>query len=127
MPTANKAATIEQTKAKYDRSVGVIFTEYRGLKVKELQNLRRSLKEKGGEIQVVKNTLFRKAAGDDVANLPDELGSGPTAVAFLYENETDCAKALFAYQSRENGGREETWQTAPGQTSISFLTIDCKK
>lgn len=98
MPTANKAATIEQTKAKYDRSVGVIFTEYRGLKVKELQNLRRSLKEKGGEIQVVKNTLFRKAAGDDVANLPDELGSGPTAVAFLYENETDCAKALFDFE-----------------------------
>jgi large subunit ribosomal protein L10 len=98
MPTATKAATIEQTKAKYDRSVGVIFTEYRGLKVKELQNLRRSLREKGGEIQVVKNTLFRIAAGDDVAKIPEELSSGPTAVAFLYENETDCAKALFDFE-----------------------------
>jgi large subunit ribosomal protein L10 len=98
MPTATKAATIEQTKAKYDRSVGVIFTEYRGLKVKELQNLRRSLRDKGGEIQVVKNTLFRIAAGDDVAKIPEELSSGPTAVAFLYENETDCAKALFDFE-----------------------------
>lgn len=98
MPTATKAATIEQTKAKYDRSVGVIFTEYRGLKVKELQNLRRSLRDKGGEIQVVKNTLFRIAAGDDVAMIPEELSSGPTAVAFLYENETECAKALFDFE-----------------------------
>ncbi len=98
MPTAAKATTIEATKERFDRSVGVIFTEYRGLKVRELQSLRRTLKEKGGEIQVVKNTLFRLAAGDAASNLTDELSSGPTAVAFLYENETDCAKALFDFE-----------------------------
>jgi len=97
MPTTQKAKVIEQTKERYQRSKGVLFTEYRGLKVKELQKLRADLGGKGGEMQVVKNTLFLRAAGDDAANIPTELSSGPTAVAFLYENETECAKILVDY------------------------------
>ncbi len=97
MPTTQKAKVIEQTTERYQRSVGVLFTEYRGLKVKELQKLRADLGNKGGEMQVVKNTLFLRAAGDDAANIPTELSSGPTAVAFLYENETECAKILVDY------------------------------
>lgn len=97
MPTAEKAQVIEQAKDWYSRSSGVVFTDFRGLKVKEMQELRRQLKAKGGEIHVLKNTLFRLAAGDDVANIPDELHNGTTAVAFIYENESECAKALFDY------------------------------
>lgn len=97
MPTDAKAAVIEQTREKYARSRGVLFTEYRGLKVKELQTLRKQLVEKGGELQVVKNTLFKIAAGEDGAKIPDNLSSGPTAVTFLYDNEADCAKALLDF------------------------------
>ena len=97
MPTAEKAKTIEQAKDWYSRSAGVIFTDYRGLKVQEIQQLRRDLRKKGAEIHVLKNTLFRKAAGEDVDKLPAELHNGPTAVAFIFENETDCAKALLDY------------------------------
>ena len=97
MPTAEKAKTIEQAKDLYSKSVGVVFTDYRGLKVKEVQQLRRDLRKKGAEIHVLKNTLFRIAAGDDVANMPAELHNGPTAVAFVFENETECAKALLDY------------------------------
>ena len=97
MPTADKAKTIEQAKDWYSKSVGVVFTDYRGLKVKEVQQLRRDLRKKGAEIHVLKNTLFRIAAGDDVSNIPDAMHNGPTAVAFVFENETDCAKALFDY------------------------------
>lgn len=97
MPTTQKAKVIEQTQERYQRSKGVLFTEYRGLKVKELQQLRANLGAKGGEIQVVKNTLFLRAAGDDAAIIPNELSSGPTAVAFLYENETECAKVLVDF------------------------------
>ena len=97
MPTAEKAKTIEQAKDWYSRSVGVVFTDYRGLKVKDVQQLRRDLRKKGAEIHVLKNTLFRIAAGDDVSQIPDDLHNGPTAVAFVFENETDCAKALFDY------------------------------
>jgi large subunit ribosomal protein L10 len=101
MPTEQKARTIEQTKAKYQRAAGVLFTEYRGLKVSQLQALRRELQEKGGEFHVVKNTLFKIAAGDDAAVLPESLTSGPTGIAFIYENEPACAKALLDF-SRTN-------------------------
>ncbi|MCW5938667.1 MAG: 50S ribosomal protein L10 [Fimbriimonadaceae bacterium] len=97
MPTEQKARTIEQTKAKYQRAAGVLFTEYRGLKVSQLQALRRDLQEKGGEFHVVKNTLFKIAAGDDAAILPESLTSGPTGIAFIYENEPACAKALLDF------------------------------
>lgn len=97
MPTAEKARTIEQAKEWYSKSVGVVFTDYRGLKVKEIQALRRDLRSKGGEIHVLKNTLFRIAAGDDTANMPDTLHNGTTAVTFVFENEAQVAKSLLDY------------------------------
>lgn len=100
MPTAEKANVIEQTKDKYSKSAGVLFTEYRGLKVTELQDLRKQLKAKGGDFSVVKNTLFRLAAGDDAVNFPEAMTNGPTAIAFLYENEAECAKVLADFAKK---------------------------
>lgn len=97
MPTAEKARTIEQTKEWYSKASGVVFTDYRGLKVKEIQALRADLRKKGGELHIVKNTLFRIAAGDDAAKLPADLHNGTTAFAFVFENEPDVAKALLDY------------------------------
>ena len=98
MPTADKAQTIEQAKQWYEKSLGIVFTDFRGLKVKEIQALRKDIKSKGGEIHVIKNTLFRLAAGPEIVNsLPDELHNGTTAFAFVYENEPDIAKALVDY------------------------------
>ncbi len=65
MPTAEKAKNIEKAKEWYSNSSGVVFTDYRGLQVKEMQALRSDLRKKGAEIHVLKNTLFRIAAGDD--------------------------------------------------------------
>jgi large subunit ribosomal protein L10 len=96
MPTEAKAQTIQATKERFQRSRGVLFAEYRGLKVVELQQLRKDLGQ-NGDFQVVKNTLFRIAAGDAAAELPEAMTSGPTAVTFVYENESDCAKALTDY------------------------------
>lgn len=97
MPTAEKAQAIEQARDWYGRSSGVVFADYRGLKVKELQALRHNLKAKGGEIHVIKNTLFRIAAGDDIGLMPDELHNGPTAIAFLYASEQEGAKAILDF------------------------------
>ncbi len=97
MPTAEKSRTIEQAKEWYAKSAGIVFTDYRGLKVKELQELRSNLRAKGGEIHVLKNTLFRIAAGDDTAKLPAELHNGTTAFTFVYENEAEVTKALLDY------------------------------
>ncbi len=97
MPTAHKASVIQETQERYQRAAGVIFTDFRGLKVKHLQELRKTLREKGGDFHVVKNTLFRLAAGEDASQFPEEMTAGPTATVFIYENETDCAKALFDF------------------------------
>jgi large subunit ribosomal protein L10 len=97
MPTADKERTIELAKEWYGKSSGIVFADYRGLKVKELQELRANLRTKGGELHVLKNTLFRIAAGDDTAKLPADLHNGTTAFAFVYENESQVAKALLDY------------------------------
>jgi large subunit ribosomal protein L10 len=97
MPTAEKARQIEQAKEWYSKSSGVVFADYRGLSVKELQTLRRDLRAKGAELHVLKNTLFRIAAGEDVDKLPAEYHNGTTAFAFVYQNESDVAKALLDF------------------------------
>ncbi len=97
MPTADKARQIEQAKEWYSKSSGVVFADYRGLSVKELQGLRRDLRKKGAELHVLKNTLFRIAAGDHVNDLPAEFHNGTTAFAFVYENESDVAKTLLDF------------------------------
>ena len=97
MPTAEKAQVIDQAKAWYEKSVGIVFADYRGLSVKEIQALRADLRKKGGEIHVLKNTLFRIAVGNDVEKLPAELHNGTTAFTFVYENEAEVSKALVDY------------------------------
>ena len=97
MPTAQKAQSIEKAKEWYASASGVVFTDYRGLKVKELQALRADLRKKGGEIHVIKNTLFRLAAGDDAAQLPTEFDNGTTAYAFVFGSEAEVTKALLEY------------------------------
>jgi large subunit ribosomal protein L10 len=97
MPTPKKEQLVEQARDWYARSSGMVFTDYRGLKVKEMQELRTNLRANGGEIHVIKNTLLRRAVGEDAEKLPDELHNGPTAVAFLFSNETECAKALVTF------------------------------
>jgi large subunit ribosomal protein L10 len=103
MPTPHKAQVIDQAEDWYSRSQGIVFTDYRGLTVKEFQNLRKQLRAKGGEIHVVKNTLFRRAAGDDIEKIPAEYHNGTTAVAFLFENESEGSKVIadFATSSKK--------------------------
>jgi large subunit ribosomal protein L10 len=97
MPTAEKAQVIEQAKEWYSKSAGVIFADYRGLSVKEMQGLRSTLRTKGAEIHVLKNTLFRLSAGEDVNSLPAEFHNGTTAYAYVFEDEAGCAKALLDF------------------------------
>lgn len=75
---AQKVGTLAESVA---AATAIVVTEYRGLKVQELQDLRRKLRPRGVDYVVVKNTLFSRAA--DQAGKPQirPLLSGPTAVA----------------------------------------------
>ncbi len=97
MPTEQKERIVEQAREWHEGAAGMVFTDYRGLSVKEMQQLRKQLKAKGAELHVVKNTLFRRALGEAIEQLPAEYHTGPTAVAFVHESESDCAKVLFDY------------------------------
>ena len=97
MPTATKVKQVEKMKERYQSASGVIFTEYSGLSVPAMQRLRRDLKEKGAEISVVKNTLFKLAVGEDAEKFPDGMISGPTAITYVFDDEASVAKALYDF------------------------------
>ncbi len=88
---------VAQARQWYEESVGVIFTDYRGLSVPELQALRTSLRGAGAEYHVIKNTLLRLAMGSDVESLPYELHNGPTATAFILGEQPAVAKAIVDF------------------------------
>jgi large subunit ribosomal protein L10 len=94
VPTARKAAVIEDLTEKLTRANAAALIDYRGLTVAEISELRRQLRQREVELEVTKNTLLREAAHrNDMMEL-DELFVGPTAVAFIYGDEPTGTKAL---------------------------------
>lgn len=81
-PRPEKVAVVEEVKDKFQSSEAVIITEYRGLTVRDLQDLRASLREAGGEYHVYKNTLVRRATASLDLELDEHL-LGPTALTFV--------------------------------------------
>jgi large subunit ribosomal protein L10 len=73
----------------------VIITDYRGLDVAEISQLRRDLRESGSQFQVIKNTLMRRVLDNAQLDVPHEVLLGPTAVAILAEDLSGPAKALL--------------------------------
>lgn len=81
-PRAKKAAIVAEVRHRLADSDAALLTEYRGLDVSEMAELRRALRAAGGEYTVYKNTLVRLAAVDLDLDLGDML-TGPTAIAFV--------------------------------------------
>jgi large subunit ribosomal protein L10 len=93
MPTQAKAAVIEEITERFQKSSAAVLTEYRGLTVSQLTQLRRSLGE-GSSYAVVKNTLTKRAAEEvGFADLGPLL-NGPTAIAFIEGDPVNAAKAI---------------------------------
>src|SRR3954452_9552418 len=82
MARAEKQAAVAEIVDSFNDAAGAVLTEYRGLTVKQLQELRRSLGETA-HYAVVKNTLGKLAAKDAGIYGFDDLLSGPTAIAFI--------------------------------------------
>ena len=94
MPTRQKASKIDELADQLSRANLVIVTDYRGLKVGDLQTLRGNLRPTGGEIHIAKNTLTRIAAGRaGIAGL-DPMLEGPSALVFAFEDAVQTAKAV---------------------------------
>jgi large subunit ribosomal protein L10 len=94
MPTPEKVQAVADIRERLEGAEAVFFTEYRGLSVKAVQDLRRSLRESGADYKVVKMTLAKLAAGEAGIEGLDEYLSGPTALAFAHSDPVATAKAL---------------------------------
>ncbi len=94
MPRPEKVQAVADIKESLEGSEAVFLTEYRGLTVKAVQELRASLRASGAEYKVVKMTLARLAADDAGITGLDEHLLGPTALAFAKSDPVATAKAL---------------------------------
>jgi large subunit ribosomal protein L10 len=93
MARADKQAAVAEIVESFNDAAGAVLTEYRGLTVKELQELRRSLGE-NANYAVVKNTLAKLAAKEAGITAFDDLLTGPTAIAFINGDVVEAAKGL---------------------------------
>ena len=100
MARADKAAAVAQITEEFRASNATVLTEYRGLSVGQLKQLRRSLGQ-DTTYAVVKNTLTKIAAKDAGVVGFDDLLVGPTAIAFIKGDALDAAKGIDTF-AKEN-------------------------
>ena len=93
MARPDKAAAVAEIVDSFNDSAGAVLTEYRGLTVKQLRDLRRALGE-NANYAVVKNTLTKLAAKEAGVEGFDDLLNGPTAIAFINGDVVEAAKGL---------------------------------
>ena len=97
MPTQKKVETVRTLADLLSRSTIAILTDYRGLRVPEMREVRRRLREAGAAYHVVKNTLVLRAARETGYQAMEPFLSGPTAIAFGHGEPVAVAKTLQEY------------------------------
>ncbi len=93
MAKADKATAVAEITEQFKSSTATVVTEYRGLSVANLSELRRSLSG-SASYTVAKNTLVKRAAAEAGIDGLDEMFAGPTAIAFVTGEAVDAAKAI---------------------------------
>ena len=93
-PRPENVAIVDEIRAGITAASATLLTEYRGLKVKDLQALRRDLRTAGGEYKIFKNTLVRIAADSVGLSDLEPMLRGPTAVTFVKGDAVEVAKVL---------------------------------
>lgn len=96
MAKADKVSAVAEIAGQFKGSTAAVITEYRGLTVTQIQELRRSLGE-GAVYSVAKNTLTKRAAAEAGVEGLDDLFTGPTAIAFIEGEPVVAAKAIKTF------------------------------
>lgn len=95
-----KSQQVAEVTEKLKDSSCTIVTDYRGLNVAQVTELRKQLREAGVEFQVLKNTLARRATASAELTALDEHLTGPTAIAFSKDDIITPAKILTAFAKK---------------------------
>jgi large subunit ribosomal protein L10 len=107
---------------KMSRSQALILTDYRGLTVADLTELRRRLRENSGVFQIVKNSLFEIALQQAGIPVPSEPIDGPVAVGYCLEEVPPVAKTLTDFANET-----EILQIRGALMGANFLGVDAVK
>ena len=92
MPSQKKIEKVADLSDKFNRAKSVVLTDYRGLTVAQLDDLRKKVEAAGAEYEITKNTLVSRSLGDK--EVPAEVLEGPTATLFSFADEVAPLKAL---------------------------------
>ena len=105
MPTARKEAAVQELRDRLAGSPNLFLTDFQGLTVEEITKLRGELRKDGSTYAVVKNTLFKIAAGEEISKQLDAFLAGPTGIVFAGTDPVAPAKAIkqFADDSKKLG------------------------
>lgn len=118
MPNAENVKMLEDIKSDIDGASAMWVVDYRGLTVKQIQELRRSIREADAEMKVYKNTIMRLALKEtDSPNL-DEVLSGPSAFVFAGEDPVASAKAIKKFAESN-----EALEIKGGMMDGAFLDV----
>ena len=93
MPNNEKVSAVAEITEHFSTASAAVITEYRGLTVKQITDLRQAL-GRDTTYAVVKNTLTKRAAAEAGVSIDDSLLQGPTAIAFVKGDPVDAAKGL---------------------------------
>lgn len=97
MKIDDKRKVVEALKEKFATTKVVIVTDYKGLNVAQMTELRRKLSEANVEYKVVKNTLLTRAAKDTEVESLADVFEGPSAIAFSFDDPVAPAKVLTEF------------------------------
>lgn len=92
-----KEALVAQYIEMLQKANGLVITEYRGMQMGHLDELRGKLREKNAGLTVTKNTLFKIALNEVGMAVPDDLLTGPVATVFAYEDLSSAIKVVLEY------------------------------
>ncbi len=101
MRIEEKQQIAEDLRDRLSKSAIIVLTDYKGLDVAAMNDLRRKLRAEGIEYQVVKNTLLIRAAEDNDIALIKDYFKGPSAIALSYDDPISPAKVLSQF-AKEN-------------------------
>ncbi len=121
MATKKKTETVNHITAKVAKAKSIVLADYRGLKHKQLEELRKLLKKSEAEFVVAKNRLFKRALGDKAESRKDALEQ-TTAVLFSYADEVAPLKELLKYFKGAGAGRPKAGLLGTSLLSQSDVT-----
>ncbi len=94
MPTQKKIFTVQNLTEKFKQAKALVLTDFSGLDVSQINELRAEVKKAGGEFEVVKKSLFHRAATDTKHQASKLELKGPIAALWIYESNPAPIKAL---------------------------------